>query len=263
MDTAAVLAAYGAQVRQSTAPDGTGATFEAAGRVVRRLAPPGHDGSGILWSDLGPGSAAAVIAAQVELFRRRDQEFEWKLYDYDEPPDLAARLLAAGFTAGEPESLMIAEAAQVAKALGAAGPPAGVRLEAVTGAEGVGRLIGVHQRVFGRDDHGLRESLLAQQESAPEAADLVVAMAGDEDVSAARTEYLPGTDFAGLWGGGTLPRWRRRGIYRALVGYRAGLAARRGCTYLTVDALPTSRAILERVGFSCVATTTPYTWSPR
>jgi GNAT superfamily N-acetyltransferase len=109
----------------------------------------------------------------------------------------------------------------------------------------------------------LRESLLAQQDSAaPEITDLVVAMEGDEPVSSARIEYLPGMDFAGLWGGTTLPQWRRRGYYRALIGYHAQLAADRGYRYLTVDALPTSRPILERVRFSWAATTTPYTWSP-
>ena len=71
-----------------------------------------------------------------------------------------------------------------------------------------------------------------------------------------------GTEFAGLWGGGTVPGWRRRGIYRALVGCRARLAAERGYRYLTVDASPESRPILERTGFSCVAITTPHIWSP-
>ena len=87
-------------------------------------------------------------------------------------------------------------------------------------------------------------------------------MAGDEPVCAARVEFLPGTEFAGLWGGGTLPQWRRRGIYRALVRYRAELAARRGYKYLTVDASEDSRPILEKVGFTRLAITTPYIWTP-
>jgi hypothetical protein len=41
-----------------------------------------------------------------------------------------------------------------------------------------------------------------------------------------------GTEFATLWGGGTLPAWRSRGIYRAIVAYRANLALRRGFRYL-------------------------------
>jgi hypothetical protein len=46
------------------------------------------------------------------------------------------------------------------------------------------------------------------------------------------------------------------------VSYRAALAAARGYRYLQVDASPESRPILERIGFSCLAMTTPYVWSP-
>jgi GNAT superfamily N-acetyltransferase len=157
---------------------------------------------------------------------------------------------------------MIAEAAAITRELNSSPLPAGVRLEKVTGPEGVRRLIDAQQRAFRRDERSLRESLVVQQDSAPEIADLVVAMAGDETVPSARIGYLRGTDFAGLWRGATLPQWRRRGIYRALVGYRAWFGADRGYRYLTVYALPTSRPILERVRFRWAATTTPYTWSP-
>ena len=262
MNRSEVLAAFNEQVRQSTTSDGTGATFESNGTVVRRVA-AGQDGSCVLWSRLSAGNADKVIAEQVAFFARRGGQFEWKLYDYDEPEDLAARLIAAGFTPEEPESLMIAAIAEITEALATAELPPGVRLERATDETGVARLISVHERVFGHDDSGLRASLIAQLANAPDMADLVVAMAGDEPVCSARTELLPGTEFAGLWGGGTLPQWRRRGIYRALVRYRAELAAARGYAYLTVDASDQSRPILERIGFERLAVTTPYIWSPR
>jgi hypothetical protein len=63
-------------------------------------------------------------------------------------------------------------------------------------------------------------------------------------------------------GGATLPEWRRRGIYRATVVYRANLAAGGGFRYLETDASDDSRPILERLGFLAVTTTTPYVWSP-
>ncbi|HEX9352249.1 MAG TPA: hypothetical protein VF933_00285 [Streptosporangiaceae bacterium] len=43
---------------------------------------------------------------------------------------------------------------------------------------------------------------------------------------------------------------------------RAGLAARRGYRYLTVDASADSEPILRRLGFRCLARTTPYQWAP-
>jgi GNAT superfamily N-acetyltransferase len=60
--------------------------------------------------------------------------------------------------------------------------------------------------------------------------------------------------FAGLYSGGTLPEYRSRGVYRALVAKRAAEARRRGCRYLWVDARETSRPILERLGFQPLAT---------
>ena len=73
---------------------------------------------------------------------------------------------------------------------------------------------------------------------------------------------MPGTPFATLWGGSTLPPWRRHGIYKGLVVHRARLAAQRGYTYLQVDATDHSRPILEGMGFVPVTTTTPYIFRP-
>jgi hypothetical protein len=125
-------------------------------------------------------------------------------------------------------------------------------------------MMAVHDLAFtGHPSPGLGERLATQLREAPDLVQMVVAMAGDEPVSAARVEFIPGTDFAGLWGGGTVPAWRGRGIFRALVAYRAGLAAARGYRYLQVDALPASRPILQRLGFKPVAATTPYVWTPQ
>jgi GNAT superfamily N-acetyltransferase len=261
-DAAAVLAEFDAQERRGLGPDGSGGVGERAGPVVRCTAAGGAGWSGIAWSDLDAGTADRVIADQVAFFAARAEPFEWKLFSYDQPPDLARRLLAAGLAAEESESLMIAETAQIAGPGGpGVTPPDGVALVPVTDEAGVERMIEVHDRVFGPDPR-LRGSLMTQLRASPDAALMILAMAGDEAVSAARVAFGAGTDFAGLWGGGTLPQWRGRGIYRALVGYRARLAAARGYRYLQVDASPESRPILERLGFACLATTTPYVWSP-
>ena len=254
-----MLAAFNAQIRRSVRTDGSGALIEADQGVVRWMTVDGRSWSGIAWSDLDEANADSVIADQVARFRDRGEKFEWKLYDYDQPPDLARRLLAAGFAADDEEALMVAEVAAVAAP---AELPAGVSLLPVTDEAGVGLLIDVHERVFGTDHSQLRRSLLAQLRDSPEVTAMVVAMAGDEPVCSARIEFQAGTDFASMWGGGTLPAWRGRGIYRALVAYRAGLAAARGYRYLQVDASPDSRPILERLGFARLASTTPYVWDP-
>jgi GNAT superfamily N-acetyltransferase len=249
------LSEFDAQVRESTTSDGSGAAGERAGPVVRWSKRGGRGWSGITWSDLNAGTADEVIADQVTFFAGRGEQFEWKLYSYDQPPDLGERLRAAGLVAEDPESLMVADAADIA---GSGVPaealvPAGVRLVPVTDEAGIDLMIGVGDRVFGPDYDSprRREALTTQLKSSPPGS-MVLAMAGDEPVCSARIEGYPGTDFAGLWGGGTLPQWRGRGIYRALVAYR----------YLQVDASPESRPILERLGFTRLAVTTPYVWSP-
>jgi GNAT superfamily N-acetyltransferase len=262
LDHAAVLAEFDAQVRRGTQPDGSGALAERAGPVVRWTAAGGPGWSGIAWSDLDSSTADEAIADQVRFFRGRGERFEWKLYSYDRPADLGQRLLAAGFVREDEESLMIAEVAELAGL--ASGPQLrdGVRLVPVTDEAGIGRLVEVHERVFGTDHSELRAVLTAQLRDSPRSIAMVVAMAGDEPVCSARVDFYAGSEFAGLFGGGTLPQWRGRGIYRALVAYRAQLAAARGYKYLQVDASPESRPILERLGFACLALTTPCTWSP-
>jgi GNAT superfamily N-acetyltransferase len=255
-------AAYDTQVRRSPETDEPGARVEAAAGVLRTVVPVGQGTSWVLWSDLDAATADAAIAAQVAFFAARGQGFEWKLHDYDQPADLGARLAAAGLVPEAEEVVMVAPAAAIARQWRAAAPPAGVTIAEVPGPAGVELLAEVAAQAFGTDKSEQRDELLAVVAAAPDTLAVVVALAGDRPVAAARAEFPPGRDFAGLWGGGTRPDWRGRGLYRALVGLRAELALARGYRYLQVDALPTSQPILARLGFTALARTTPYTWAP-
>ena len=259
MDTHTVRAAFDTQIRRRTRGDEPGAIVEASPGVLRWLA-PGTQTSCITWSGLDDDSADAVIAAQVRYFAARGTPVEWKLYDYDRPADLAQRLQAAGFVADDQELMLAADATAITSEVRL---PDGVRLELVSDEAGVESMMAVHHLAYPEHPSAeLGERLAGQLRAAPELVQMVVAMAGDEPVGAARVEFAQGTDFAGLWGGATVPAWRGRGIFRALVGYRAGLAAARGYRYLHVDALPASQPILRRLGFQPVAVTTPYIWTP-
>ncbi|MFB7634575.1 GNAT family N-acetyltransferase [Streptomyces sp. NPDC056149] len=253
----AVRARYDRQLRRA-APADPGTSVERDGPVVRQTGGP-DDWNGVLWSDLDGTTADAAIAAQRHHFAARGLAFEWKTYAHDRPADLADRLRAAGFVPGPPESLMVARASDLAAE---PEPPAGVRLATVSGPAGVELTVRVHAEVFGTPAERLRHRLLAHLARDPDALVLVVALAGETPVSAARLELPAGTDFAGLWGGGTLPAWRGRGVYRALVARRAALAAARGFRYLQVDASDRSSPILSRLGFATLSTTTPYVREP-
>lgn len=258
MDHAAVLALYDRDMREGARPESSDARVERTGGVVRHVG--GEGGwNGVLWSDLDATDADAAIAAQVAYFSGRGAEFEWKHYGHDRPADLGRRLAAAGFTAEPEETLMIGE---TTGQLVDAPPPRGVRIVPVTDRAGVELMVAANEKAFGRDGSFLRDLVLARLTAAPDTIVALVALAGDEPVSSARMELVPGTRFAGLWGGGTDPAWRGRGIYRALIAHRARIAAERGYRYLQVDASDQSRPILERLGFAALSTTTPYLYTP-
>ncbi|MGW2490846.1 GNAT family N-acetyltransferase [Streptomyces sp. NPDC001606] len=254
MDHSAVLARYDQEMRRGARPDGPGARIERVGGVVRHVAGP-QGWSAVLWSGLDAADADRAIQDQIDRFTGLGLDFEWKLYGHDRPKDLGARLAAAGFRPEPEEALMMGEVARLALD---AEPPAGIRLVRATDPAGVDLVVAVHEQAFGTDGSRLRHQLLARLAADPGTVVAVVALAGDEPVSAARMELVPGTAFAGLWGGGTVEAWRGRGIYRALVAHRARVAAQHGYRYLQVDASPMSRPILQRLGFHQLSTTTPY-----
>ncbi|WP_228989141.1 GNAT family N-acetyltransferase [Streptomyces sp. DH8] len=251
------------RLREHARPDGPGVRVERAGPVVRQVGGP-HDWNGVVWSDPGLDAAGAdaAIAAQVAYWGGLGhEEFEWKLYSHDGPADLGERLRAAGFEAEPPETVLVAPVGAPA-ALPGAEAPEGVELRPVTDAAGVDLMALAHERAFGTDAGRLRHQVLTRLERAPDEVVALVALAGGEPVSSARMELYPGTGFCGLWGGGTVPEWRGRGLYRALIARRARIAAERGYRFLQVDASPMSAPILARLGFTALATTTPYVYRP-
>ncbi|MEE1770938.1 GNAT family N-acetyltransferase [Streptomyces sp. JV185] len=261
-DPEALLALFDHEMREHARPDGPGVRIERTGDVVRQVG-AADDWNGVVWSapELDPARADSVIEAQVVRYTALGHdEFEWKLYAHDRPADLDRRLLAAGFEAEEPETLLVAPVAELSTRVTL---PDGVRLRTVRDADDVELMARAHERAFGSDWSRLRHQVLARLAEDPDGFVGVLAMAGDEPVSSARMELYRGTGFAGLWGGGTVEAWRGKGLYRALVAFRAQIAAERGYRYLQVDASDMSSPILRRLGFVALSTTTPYVYRSR
>jgi len=262
LDPTELLAAYDDQLR-ARVPERL-----PEGEVVERVGPllRFHGGAGdqgwVLYRDLGGIDGAELdelIAQQVAFFRARGERFEWKYHGHDLPADLPERLLAAGFVAEPRETIVIAEVDAIASE-----PvlPAGVTLREVTERADFERIAGMEQGVW-NDDHGwLPDMLEGERTVDPDSITVVVAEAGEAVVCAGWIRFDPHTEFGTLWGGATLAEYRRRGIYRATVAYRANLAQARGKRYLETDASDDSNPILQRLGFVPVTTTTPYIWSP-
>jgi hypothetical protein len=260
-DAERLLSAYDAELRAGPANRlPAGASVERDGPLHRFL---GFAGGGfVIYRDLAGldgDELDALIRRQIEVFGARGESFEWKLHGHDRPPDLALRLRAVGFEPEDTETVLIAPADST---LGEPALPEGVTLREVGERCDLERIAALECAIWDDDRHWLADSLEAELATDPDAIRVVVAEAADEVVCAGWVRFVSGTSFATLWGGGTLPRWRGAGIYRALVARRATLARQRDTRYLQVDASDESRPILERLGFAAVTTTTPFIWTP-
>ncbi len=259
--TAALLAAYDAQMRAVQPVPAPGITYEHDGPVLRVVGQHRGFVTGPRdWGGVRGPELNALIARQRDFFAARGEAVEWKTRGHDEPADLPDRLRAAGFVPEPPETVVIALVEELAVAAPAL--PPGVTLRRVTADADLDRIAALETAVWGEDMAWIAGYLRGRLAVDPDGTEIYVAEAAGEVVSAAWVAFPPGTDFAMLLGGSTLAEWRGKGIYRALVALRATRAAARNAPYLLVEASDDSAPILKRLGFTAVTTTTPYVWTP-
>jgi len=253
LDPADLLARFD-RFRQSV--DGDGAPMEVDGPVTRIDYP--HNGMIAAPSDTGLRGAAldGLIARQRDHFAALGRSVEWKTYAYDQPTDLPARLVAAGFVPDERETVVVGSVAALA---GLPTDVPGVMIRETTEPADFDAIGALQSEVWGDDWTWLADDLRdSSARLGPDGYRVLVAEADERLVSAGWLIMRAGSEFAGLWGGSTLEAYRGRGIYRALVARRAAIAGAAGYAYLQVDASDDSRPILERLGFIALTTTTPY-----
>jgi hypothetical protein len=198
-----------------------------------------------------------LVDAALEHFSARSdvRDIEWKTRAHDVAPGLHETLVSRGFVPEEPESIMIGEAALLARQLPI---PAGVEIRQVRDETEIWAMEEMQGTVFADPGWRARAAATVAEWSAGSDTGLWIALVDGDVVSAGRLEPVADTDFAGLWGGATLPQWRGRGIYRGLTARRARSALLQGKKYLNADCTELSRPILERSGLIKVSTTTPY-----
>jgi GNAT superfamily N-acetyltransferase len=264
-ERAMLLAAYDAQLRGVAEVQGA-VSWDRCGPLWRAL----FDREGFVsYESLegldGVADVDDLIAETVAFFAGLPQieEFEWKTRGHDWPPDLDERLRAHGLAPEEVETVMVGEARSLAVDVEL---PKGVtvrrvdqlpeRVALVTEASRVAR------EIFGDGPTGAemldrldRMEGLEQFWVAEAATDQ-----GSQVICSGRLAIVEGTEFAGVWGGSTLPEWRGKGVYRALTAARARAALAEGVRYVNSDCTSMSRPILERSGLVAVTTTTPYVW---
>jgi len=244
--SARLLQLYDDELRSSPAQQ-AGVRYETAEGVLRAR---GH-GNWIFARDLNPANLDAVVSREVDYFNSLGEDVEWKVYGHEPHLDLSERLASHGFEPAPTETLMFLDLAGWQHAISA---PPGISIQRVRDRQGVDDLVAVMSQAFGE----VRSPMLEELQDTLFVADPVVlayvAYADGSPVAAGRMESAPGYAFASIWGGCTLPAFRHRGIFRALVSARVDEARRRGHSYLAVDAADTSRPILERIGFLPITT---------
>lgn len=208
----------------------------------------------VMWSKLPPDAVEATIAHEIAYFAQLGYEFDWKVFGHDQPSDMATRLMAHGLTEtksmGTVMILDIDNAALLDK-------PISTDIRRLETTEEVWALLGMLGVVWEDDFTELGEELLAMQAIAPDSISFYGAYADGQIVSGAWVRYA-NTSFASLFAGTTLPDYRGRGYYQGLIAARGHDARQRGKRFLMVEAMETSRPILEKAGFVGVTTSASY-----
>jgi len=255
MNPEAILALYDQQQRLAYEyPD---MRKEVLPHVTRHLRPaPGL--SLILHSRLNESNAAQVIQEQIADFTRLRLPFTWKVYQHDQPPDLGEHLMAAGFEpdTDPPDAIMALDLQEAPASLLAT--PA-VQIRRLTQPVELDDVIRVEQQVWGGSFDWIR-ARMGSHLSVPGYLSVFVAYLDGQPACAGWTYYNLKGEFAGLWGGSTVPEQRTRGCYTAILAARVQEAIRRGYRFLVVDAVPMSRGILASHGFQVITYATSYDW---
>lgn len=211
-------------------------------------------------ANLTADELSALITRTVESFTSdlAIEEFEWKTRDHDGPANLGPLLVANGLRPQERETVM---AGRIEGLAGEDPVPEGLELHQA-GDRGdllgdVERVVAFQNSVFG-DIPRMVEMTMRRLRNP--SVTLWFAEADDEVVGSGRLDRVPGTDFAGLWGGAVREDWRRRGVYKALTQARARGARADGARYLYADCTVMSRVILAACGMIPITTTVPYIW---
>jgi hypothetical protein len=210
----------------------------------------------ISFSTLTEDNADEIISEQAAYYRDRTTALEWKVYEHDSPTDLLQRLERHGFDTGSRETVLVFDLQSPATWIEQPSAHQVIRIEDE-------RQVDMYRRaaedIFEKDYSFTSAELLSgiKRQSTQHVGYAVIEE--KTAVSIGRLYSHPQSVFGGLYGGGTLKQHRGRGMYRATVAARAREAIQFGARYVLVDALPTSRPILERLGFVRLTDTWPCT----
>ncbi len=230
--------------------------------------------------NLSPQEIEAVGERERTYFHAMGHSVEWKIFDYDLPRDLRFMLEKGGYVLEPEEAVMLLDISRIPEQLVVDGgrqtrrhrpcmPGGSLAPRRVTDPDDLPRILtAVQNRAFQSSfdtptpavNHPMEGELTARMAEDPDSMDFFVIIDKGEPVSAAWMLYFGDAPIAGLYGGATVPEYRRRGLYTSLVSARARAARDRGIRYLTVDAGKMSEPILRTLGFQKIASTWPVSY---
>lgn len=256
MERNALLSLYDRELRMDL--EIPGVRRQAFPGLVRYLRPaPGMNQ--ILYSRLAEDALDAEIETQIQELSALDQPFTWKVFDHDQPANLEMRLRHYGFERDdEPDEVLVFDFAEAGEGSFQLNPAVDVRR--LTRPEELDQVAFVEGQVLGGDFGWLKERLAAHLET-PGYLSIYAAYAEGQPVSVGWTYFHPGSQFVGLFGGATLPEYRRRGIYTAVVSARLQEAYQRGRRFAVTGAGEMSLPILIKRGFQKLTTCWDYIWN--
>jgi GNAT superfamily N-acetyltransferase len=231
-----------------------GYKLEVADDITRHL-PSGAEDEVLLWlARFTNSNADCRIAEELERLRRHGWAAEWKVQDFDEPPDLKARLEAHGLANHHVEALMVLEVAKTSRRAFPDLPEVQVK---EASSDELDAIAALGEEVWECRMPWLAHTLREMTHPVRGTAKVFCARTAERVVGSGWIEFHGRSRFAQLCGGSLLASYRGRGLYARLFERRLEEARMRGVPFIAVDAAPMSRPILERRGFRFVCHTYP------
>jgi len=257
MDTKEILALYDEQERRLSRHPSY--ERQETAEVVRHVHPSKTRRSFIIYSELTAVNADDIIARELAHYQAiGGGGLEWKTYSHDSPDDLGERLMAQGFADEGLETLLVLEMKDAPAILK---QPVTADVRRLTAVEQLADILRVHDQVWSGGFEWIRDYLAHALENEGTYWSIYVAYVDDEPACAAWAYFPENSQFASLWGGATVEKYRGMGLYTAIVATRLQEAIARNYRFLMVDASDMSRPILEKQGFNVLGYTRPYFWS--
>ena len=237
-----------------------GENLEQAAAVTRRITSI-RNACDITCFAVNNENAEELIREEIIRAQALKVALEWKVFSFDFS-GFVPRLKSAGFSVGEREAMVVYD---LNAGLHPFEEPGRDSVHRVTGVEMLGDFQSAYTAAFSQDCSATVAQLAEALQAGRSGHDAYLAYVDGVPASVGRLYTHPKSAFAGLYGGGTSPSYRGRGLYRAIVAARARDALKAGARYLLVDAMPTSLPILLRLGFVRVAESWPCTldFSPK